>query len=297
MESVLSIRSRICASTVLIAAAIVAADAIHELRLAAQSQTPDPKPPAFDVASVKPTKVSGLSYTLIHPGGRFTATNVTLRGLITRAYQLQNNQLEGGPRWVNANAFDIEAKAEGTPPTEQVRLMVQALLAERFKLKMRNEIRQLPIYELAMARSDRKTGSQLRPSSEADCLEVPPLGSGPPSLFDRSHPFCGVLYTPTGYWTGRGVSMEALASNLARVTNRVVLNRTGLPGTFDLDLQWTDLMALLQPGGPPPDAPPPADNPMSIFTALQEQLGLKLESTRGPVDVLVIDHVEQPTPD
>jgi uncharacterized protein (TIGR03435 family) len=176
-------------------------------------------------------------------------------------------------------------------------LMVQALLADRFKLRMRNESRQLPIYALVMARSDRKTGSQLRPSSEADCLKVPLLGSGPPPLFDRSHPFCGVLYTPTGYWTGRGVSMEALASNLARVTSRVVLNRTGLPGTFDLDLQWTDLTALLQPGGPPPDAPPPADNPMSIFTALQEQLGLKLESTRGPVDVLVIDHVEQPTPD
>src|ERR1700686_2396452 len=122
--------------TVLIAAAaIVAADAIHELRLSAQSQTPDPKPPTFEVASVKPTKDSGLSYTLIHPGGRFTATNVTLRGLITRAYQLQNNQVEGGPSWVSADAFDIEAKAEGNPPPEQVRLMVQALLAERFKLR------------------------------------------------------------------------------------------------------------------------------------------------------------------
>jgi uncharacterized protein (TIGR03435 family) len=276
-----------------VAAGLVVIGALASLR----AQAPDTKPPAFEVASIKPTKVSGLSYTLIHPGGRFTATNVTLRGLITRAYQLQNNQVEGGPSWVNTEAFDIEAKADGNFPAEQMSLMVRALLSERFKLAIRMTTRQLPIYALVMARNDGKMGSQLRPSSEADCVRVPPLGSGAPPLFDRNHPLCGVLYSPTGHWTGRGVSMQALASNLARVVSRVVLNQTGLTGTFDLDFQWTDLTALLQPGGGPPEIPPPTDLPTSIFTALQEQLGLKLESTKGPVDVLVIDHVEQPTPD
>jgi uncharacterized protein (TIGR03435 family) len=276
-------------------AGIVVVDAVIALR--AQVPATDAKAPAFEVSVIKPTNVTGSAYTLNRPGGRFTAINISLRGLITRAYRLQNNQVEGGANWVDSERFDIEAKAEGNASQTQVLLMLQALLAERFKLRMRNETRQLPIYALVMARSDGKIGSRLRPSSEGDCLKVPPLGGGPPPPSDRSHPFCGVLYTPTGYWTGRGVSMEALASNLARVVSRVVLNRTGLAGIFDMDLQWTDLMALLQPGAPAADAPAPADNPTSIFTALQEQLGLKLESTKGPVDVLVIDHVEQPTPD
>jgi uncharacterized protein (TIGR03435 family) len=90
--------------------------------------------------------------------------------------------------------------------------------------------------------------------------------------------------------------MEVLARDLARVVSRVVLNRTGLTGTFDLDVQWTDL-AMLLPGGSLPDSPPPIDNPSSIFTALQEQLGLKLDSQKGPVDVLVIDRAERPTED
>jgi uncharacterized protein (TIGR03435 family) len=274
---------------------IIAVGAVNAQR--GQTPATGTKPPAFDVASVKPTQVRGSSYTMIHPGGRFTATNFTLRGLITRAYRLQNDQVEGGPRWVNSDGFDIAAKAEGNPSAEQVLLMVRALLAERFKLTVRNETRQLATYALVMARSDGTTGPQLRGSSEKDCVSALPAGNGVPPLFDRNHPFCGALYSPTGHWTGRGVSMEALANDLTRVVSRVVLNRTGLIGKFDLDLQWTDLMALLQPGGSPSDAPPPADNPTSIYTALQEQLGLKLESTKAPVNVLVIDHVEQPTPD
>jgi uncharacterized protein (TIGR03435 family) len=188
-------------------AGMIAVGPISALR--AQTPATDTKPPAFDVASVKPTKIRGSSYIMFHPGGRFTATNFTLRGLITRAYRLQNDQLEGGPSWVNSDGFDIEAKAEGNPSADQVLLMVRALLAERFELTARSETKQLPTYALVMARSDGKAGSQLRPSSEKDCVSAPPSGSGPPPLFDRNHPFCGALYSPTGHWTGRGVSMEA----------------------------------------------------------------------------------------
>src|SRR3984893_4703254 len=260
----------------------------------APSAAADASGPVFEVPSIKPTKVSGSAYTFVRPGGRFTATNLPLKGLITRAYRLQGNQVEGGPSWVSSDGFDIEAKAEGNPPPEQVLLMVRALLAERFKLKLRTETRQLPVYALELARSDGRLGSGLRPASPADCVSVPP-SSGPPPLFDRNRPPCGALYSPMGHWTGRGVSIEALTSDLSRVVSRVVLNRTGLTGTFDLDLQWTDLTVLLQPGGSVPDAPPPADNPTWIYTALQEQLGLKLDSQKGPVDVLVIDRAEKPT--
>jgi uncharacterized protein (TIGR03435 family) len=97
-----------------------------------------------------------------------------------------------------------------------------------------------------------------------------------------------------GHWIGRGTTIDSLGSALSRVTSRIVVNRTGLTGTFNLDLQWTDLTVLLSPTGSPADPPPPGDGP-SFFTALQEQLGLKLESTKGPVDVLVIDHAEKPT--
>jgi uncharacterized protein (TIGR03435 family) len=154
----------------------VAVGAVCELR--AQAPATDTKSPAFEVASIKPTKVSDSAYILNRPGDRFTATNVTLRGLITRAYRIQNNQVDGGPSWVNSDAFDVEAKAEGNPSPEQVSLMVQALLAERFKLRMRNETRQVPIYTLVIARNDGQTGSQLKQSSEADCVRVPPLGGG-----------------------------------------------------------------------------------------------------------------------
>ena len=115
--------------------------------------------------------------------------------------------------------------------------------------------------------------------------------------FDRNHPFCGVLYSPIGHWTGRGVPIDTLANVLTRAVGRVVLNRTALAGTFNLDLEWTDLSALLSPTANPTNLPLPRTDGTSLFTALEEQLGLTLESTRGPAGVLVVEHVEHPTED
>ena len=282
--------SQIFRSTLLAVTGIVAAGAITPLRV--QPQSAATNTPAFEIASVKPTKTAGIALFQILPGGRFRATNFSLQGLITRAWRIQQDQVQGGPNWIRSKGYDIEAKAEGDPPADQLWLMVRTLLIDRFKLSIRTETRELPVYELVMARKDGKSGPALRQFSDANCRRVAPTG-GPIAPFDVDHPTCGALYSPIGHWIGRDTTIESLTSALTRVMGRPVLDRTGLTGRFDLDLQWTDLAQLLQPEN---NASPPADGP-SFPTALQEQLGLKLESTKGPVDVLVIDHVEHPTED
>jgi uncharacterized protein (TIGR03435 family) len=286
--------------------------ALNAPRLRAQSQAIDAKGPTFEVASVKPNR-SGERGRLFRfpPGGQFTATNMQLRDLIRFAYGLQEFQISGGPNWVDSDHFDIVAKAEGNPAPEQVRLMMRALLAERFKLTVHNELKELPIYALVVANRDGKLGSQLQRSG-ADCVPMrpppggtlPPLPSaaaGPPRPPDpNGPPRCGAMFGPARI-TAREMTMTQLANGLTMLVRRVVIDRTGLSGGFDLDVDFTpDQMPPAGQAQVPPGAPPlPSIDPNgpSIFTALQEQLGLKLDPRRGPVDVLVIDRVEHPTED
>ena len=264
--------------------------------------------PAFEVASVRPnTSGDGMIRLGIQPGGRFTATNVPLRVLIRNAYQVQDFQIVDAPDWIRSERFDIVAKAEADVPPGPIggppgpmQLMLQSLLAERFKLVLHTEQRELPIYALVLARSDGRLGSQLR-ASTVDCVEVIKAARGrgapPPPLTPGERPMCGMRIGP-GQLGGGGIPLDAFSGLLSQFVQRVVVDRTGLAGSFDIDLSWTP--DQLPQGGPPPGAPPlpPIDpNGPSIFTAVQEQLGLKLESTRGQVDVLVIDSVARPTPD
>lgn len=264
--------------------------------------------PAFEVASVRPNKSGdGMVRLGIEPGGRFTATNVPLRLLIRNAYQVQDFQLVDAPDWIRSERFDIVAKAEADVPPGPIggppgpmQLMLQSLLAERFKLVLHTEQRELPIYALVLARSDGRLGSQLRPST-VDCVELIKAARGrggpPPPLAPGERPMCGMRIGP-GQLGGGAIPLDTFSGLLSQFVQRVVVDRTGLSGSFDIDLSWTP--DQLPQGGPPPGAPPlpPIDpNGPSIFTAVQEQLGLKLESTRGPVDVLVIDGVQRPTPD
>ena len=133
------------------------------LPLGAQAPA-DAKPPALEVASVKPTKIAGTSLVQLYPGGRLRATNFTLRGLIARAWSLQSDQVGGGAAWLQSDGFDVEAKAERNPPADQIWLMLRTLLAERFTLVVRTETRELPVYELVLARKGGKLGPALRPS-------------------------------------------------------------------------------------------------------------------------------------
>jgi uncharacterized protein (TIGR03435 family) len=247
--------------------------------------------PVFDVASVKLTKTNGLSLIQLLPGGRLRATNFSLHGLIARAWRVQPDQVEGGPGWIRSEGYDIEAKADGDPSGDQMWLMLRALLTERFTLSIDSDTRELPVYELSMANKDGRLGPSLRRFSESNCVRLAPGGPLVPPNPDR--PACGVLHSPVGHWVGRETTIDSLASALTRVMGRVVLNRTGLAGTFDLDLQWTDLAQLLQPDVA---VAPAADGP-SLLTALQEQLGLRLDSRRGPVEVLVVKRAERPAPD
>jgi uncharacterized protein (TIGR03435 family) len=286
--------------------------------------------PQFEVASVKPHKSDdGLFGILGQPGGRFTATNASLRMLIRTAYQLQEDQIIGGPGWLGSDHFDIVAKAHesvvfgptrGGQGAGDMQLMLRALLADRFRLTTHKETRDLPIFTLVTARSDSNPGPQLR-AAAIDCAALAaaragggPRGPGaagrsegrgadpgaftPPASADR--PPCGMRIGP-GTIVAGGTRMPQLATALSTWVNRIVVDRTGLTGSYDIDLQWTPDQMPFGPGGDPPlvaAAPPPIDpNRPSIFTALQEQLGLKLDSQRGPVEVLVIDSAERPTED
>jgi len=267
--------------------------------------------PSFEVASVKPNN-SGTNMISIEgrPGGGMVFTNMPLRGIINWAYDLQDFQLVDAPDWAANERFDINAKASVDAPVApaagrpdaQSRLMMQSLLEERFKLTAHRDKRPLPIYNLVLARADGKPGPQLKPSS-VDCNadrsggRGPGRGAPPPGpMAAGDRPACGMMMSP-GQIAAGGTPISRLILPLSNFTRRIVVDKTGLTGGFDIDLVWTpDQM----PSGPlPPGVTLPAIDPNgpSIFTALQEQLGLKLESQTGPVDVLVVDRVERPTPD
>lgn len=267
-----------------------------------QAQTPVNKPnPAFEVASVKPN-VSGALRVSIQalPGGRFTAINAPLRALIRNAYQLQDFELSGGPTWLDSDRFDIAAKADGEATPEQIRLMLRTLLSERFDLQLHRETRELPIYALVLARRDGQTGPALR-RSKSDCAASAPLqdvlGITPPSVPPDPDATCGVFGpAPGGRARFRGVTIQVLARFLSPPVRRPVFDRTGLTGYFDADLEMT---AEFGPPPPPPGVVDQVDRSSlrSIFTAIQDGWGLKLDAERGPVDITIVDRVEQPMPD
>lgn len=259
---------------------------------------------AFEVASVKANNSGTPNVQIgLQPGGRFTATNVPLRQLIIFAYQLQNFQIVDAPDWTRNERFDILAKAEAPVAPAPlgtvgpIQLMMRSLLAERFALKTHTETRELPIYELRVVRSGGQLGPQLKPST-VDCAQVGGRrGGGPPAPpAPGERPTCGLM-GGFGQIRAGSMGMSELARNLSGQVQRVVIDRTGLTGRYDFDLTFTP--DQIPQGPPPPGVPAPTFdlNGPSIFTALQEQLGLKLESTRGPVEVLVIDSVSRPTPD
>jgi uncharacterized protein (TIGR03435 family) len=216
-----------------------------------------------------------------------------LRLLIGNAYGIQDLQLVDAPKWISDERFDILAKANGEIPPPLpghpglLQEMMRSLLAERFKLAVHRETRDFPVYALVLARSDRRLGPQLH-GSTTDCATL--AGSGQTQLPPDGRPRCGVRATG-GHMIAGGLPLAQLATLLSTMVDRTVVERTGLSGAFDFELNWTPNRAPLRP-----DAPPANQDDPSIFTALREQLGLKLEPAKAPTDVLVIDHVERPTP-
>jgi uncharacterized protein (TIGR03435 family) len=293
---------------------------VNAPRVAAQAPQAAAPAPAFEVASVKPNKSGDGRVMLGNQPGRFTATNVTLRMLIRTAYQLQDFQISGGPNWLASDRFDIVAKIEagdqdampagppvpGQGPT-RLQLMIRSLLADRFKLTVHTETKEEPIYALVLARSDGRLGPELK-KSDTDCAALmaamrgrgpgrgmPPPGPPPPG--ERIP--CGIRIG-FGNMSVGGMTLAQFANSLGMFVGRVVLDRTALGGSYDINLTWTPDQMPQRPPGTPADQPVRVNgvdvdpNGPSIFTAVQEQLGLKLDSQRGPVDVLVVDHAEHP---
>jgi len=241
----------------------------------------------FEVASVKlHTSDDQRAMMVAQPGGRFVAANIPLRLLIRTAFQLQDDQIVNGPNWLGTDRFDIEARAPESPgpPNVQLLAMLRSLLADRFKLTTHSEKRELPVFALERARRDGSLGPGLRPTA---CPEL---------AIDISRPQpCTNVQTGFGSLTLRGMPFNQFTPYLSAYVNRVVVDRTGFDGRYDIELKWTPE----QPGqGPAGAGQPPAASPdaLSIFTAIQEQLGLRLYSTKDTVDVLVIDTLEHPTP-
>jgi uncharacterized protein (TIGR03435 family) len=256
---------------------------------------------AFDVASVKASprpEPNPFGFPVgptirFLPGGRLTATQATLRDLIRRAYDVQDVRIIGGPEWMGSDRFDVVAVAEAGAGggLDDLQRMLRSLLVDRFTMRLRTETRDIPVYDLVKARGDGKLGPQLRPST-VDCtalrLKRGPGGAAPA---DRSEPDCQTAFrVSSGNMTisFQGEPTLELARRVIPERDRPVLDQTGLPGTFDGELTFAP--------EPLPGFPrlPGSENGVSVFTALQEQWGLKLEPARGPVEVLVIESAQKP---
>ena len=268
--------------------------------------------PAFTVATVRPNPTERMGMTIrTLPGGRFTATNVPLQRLIRRAYGLQTLQVLGGPDWMDADRFDIVATFD---PEEldgwnrwlqrdnpRVMLMLQNLLVERFNLQMHTETRDMQYYALVLAKANGQLGEGIQPST-IDCAayyqarEQAQRPDGAPGNIVPTGAHCGLRLASRGLLEtieSGAVVMPRFAESLQIFLGAMVRDETGLEGLFDVDVTFLRDPALA------PELPvPPGDTGVgpSIFAAVQEQLGLELESRLGPIEVLVVDHVEQPTP-
>ncbi len=218
--------------------------------------------PAFEAASIHASRADQSSTHLALLGGRLSVENCTLSFIIQQAYGLREFQVVGGPQWVldgNGSRFDIQAKAAATTSDDQLKLMAQTLLADRFQLKVHREMRPIPVYALVIAKGGPK-------------MQTPKPG-------ERRH-----IESYPGFMSGTNVPMSSFIDEYSGKVDRPVVDKTDFTGRFDFTLRWT------------PDKSGNVDpNLGSIFTAIQEQLGLKLSPQKLPIEVLVIDHVEKPS--
>jgi bla regulator protein BlaR1 len=299
------------ASLVAAIALPVAVGIVTSPRLFAQIVAPAADAPTFEVASIKPNSSTGRMGGFSTPG-RFTTTGLTARVLIRQAYDIHDSQIIGGPDWLNSQGYDINATMGGNRTPEERRLMMQTLLRDRFKLTFHNESREMATYALVVARSDGRLGPGLKRIPDDEC---PPPGSPrrggppngpaagpPPSPFDpNAVAACGSIIFGPGRLLAHGVPISMLTRSLANLPaitsfNRIVTDMTKLEGVYDFDFRWTNEFGR---GGPPPTGGPavasnPGDEPV-LFTALQEQLGLKLNPQKATLDVLVIDAMDRPS--
>ena len=239
------------------------------------------KLPEFDAVSIKQhqDRNDGMSWRTTPDG--FITVNCTLLNLIGSAYSIRGDLISGGPDWIRSSGFDVTAKVAG-PEVEALKKlrgrqradMLRPMLADRFGVKVHEESKILPLYELVVS----KNGPKLKPS--------PPIPPDPDARPGDPPISRMTMSMGPGEWSGSHMTTGNIADNLAGIVGRTVLNKTGLTGQYEVNLKWSE------EHGP---ANNDAETGPSIFTALQEQLGLRLEPGKGPTETLVIDHVEKPT--
>jgi len=262
-----------------------------------------PPAPAFEVASVKPAdpdilRSRGFSCGFL-PSGRFQGLG-DLRWFVACAYDIRaaqsHEQIVGAPKWADDDLFEIRATFAPSVLTASQRLpMLQALLADRFKLAVHRERREVPSYALVIARTDGRLGPQLQPTPRVctDWIASGRQGDAPMIFGDLP---CGRGVMSAYVMRQTRVPLSQLANLLSPRVERPVEDRTGLTGMYAFDLRWAAESPSAANGGSLPSAATLESLPTSIFTAVQEQLGLKLESTKSTVEFLIVDHIERPTP-
>jgi uncharacterized protein (TIGR03435 family) len=283
----------------------------------AQTQVPPDTPTSFEVISIQTIDPAVLSFRqpgtpplagmsdvyFLRAGGSFRAPAISARNLIAAAFGVKSWQVVSGADWLATARFEINAKTstEVSRETMVVRApaLMRALLADRFRLKAHMERRPFPVFALTVARQDQRLGPQLR-RTDVDCdaqrgNSVPPSRIPPPPSPTES-PTCGLNQWPGGMIAG-AITMEQLANALTRAvgSEQIVVNRTNLGGRFDLGLTWSFEPLRASGSNAAPDAAPPDDG-VTLSTALQEQLGLKLVLRPEPIDAVVVDYIERPTP-
>ena len=259
------------------------------------AQPPGARVPQFDVVSIKPSKSDTSLFRSGSTPDGISVVNTSLLMLIRQAYGVFNSnddRILGVPNWARTERFDIEAKVNGADlddlhklNREQRGLMLQTLLADRFQLKAHRETRALPVYYLVIT----KDGPRLKQATTGDTY--------PNGIKEANGTNTGVMRLARGQLTAQAVPISNILSALTQITGRTVIDKTGLTGRYDVNLAWTPDEPVTTSGsdGAAQTAPPISESGPSIFTAIQERLGLKLESGRGPVDCLIVDHVAPPS--
>jgi len=268
----------------------------------AQPAAPATELLSFEVATIKLNRSGDQGFAVRMPLGRFTTTGTTTKFLIAYAYSLKDYQVTGGPGWVDSERYDVDAKVPDSitekafkVPFEQIRgeylSMVQTLLADRFNLRVSHQPKDLPVYALVVAKNGPKV------------LKAKPANTYPDGIKGRDGHAIGRTWRMSrGQLIVQGQSMDSFVGVLSQYLGRTVLNQTGLMGDYDFTLQWTPepdestMFSAPEPGQSALNSPSPPDSSgPSIFTAMPEELGLKLESKKGPVPILVIEQIERPS--
>jgi uncharacterized protein (TIGR03435 family) len=280
---------------------------------------PDASTPTFEVASIKPADPGAMRIGMNFTPGGVNVMGMPARSLIQNAYRLQNHELLNVPPWAESDRFDITARMSRPDATPDERMaMMRALLRDRFNLKTHTETREMPRYRLMFARDDKRLGPGLKPSA-VDCQAMfaarrgqPPPPPTPPAPGQLpAAPECGVMMGmgPNGANLRGGMAFPELVRMISTNLGRAVVDETGLTGFYTIDMRFASdgpmMPGMPRPpmrgggpgGGPGTTGAPSPDEAPSLMTALQEQLGLKVESDRGTVQVLVIDSIDRPTPD